>query len=121
MPKYDENNIFAKILRGEIPCDKVYEDDHVLAFNDIAPQAPVHVLVIPKGAYVSIDDFGANASAEEMKAFFKAVALIAKEKGIIESGFRSITNTGEDGGQEVPHFHMHLLGGAPVGPLLSKA
>lgn len=121
MPKYDENNIFAKILRGEIPCDKVFEDDYVLAFNDIAPQAPVHVLVIPKGAYVSIDDFGVKASAEEMKAFFKAVAVIANEKGIIESGFRSIANTGEDGGQEVPHFHMHLLGGAPVGPLLSKA
>ncbi len=119
MPAYDDNNIFAKILSGDIPCDKVYEDDHVLAFNDIAPQAPVHILVIPKGKYVSIDDFGANAPAEEIKAFFAAVAKIAEENGITDSGFRSIANTGANGGQEVPHFHLHLLGGKKIGPMVA--
>jgi len=119
MAEYDENNIFAKILRGEIPCDKVYEDEHVLAFHDIAPLRPVHILVIPKGAYVSIDDFGANASPEESKAFFAAVSKIANEKGIAGPGFRAIANTGDDGGQEVPHFHMHILGGTPVGAMVS--
>ncbi len=119
MPEYDDNNIFAKILRGEIPCDKVYEDDHVLAFNDIAPQAPVHVLVIPKGKYVSIVDFGANASADEVKAFFEAVSKIAKAKGIDQEGFRSIANSGINGGQEVPHFHLHLLGGKKIGAMVS--
>ena len=117
---YDDQNIFAKILRGEIPCDKVYEDDHVLAFRDIAPQAPVHVLVIPKGAYVSIDDFGSNGSAEEVAAFYKAVARIAEQEGLTENGFRSIANTGDHGGQEVPHFHLHLLGGASIGPMVSS-
>ncbi len=120
MPAYDDDNIFAKILRGEIPCDKVYEDDHVLAFRDIAPQAPVHILVIPKGRYVSVDDFGANASPEEIKAFFVAVSTIANDNGLSEQGFRSITNTGMNGGQEVPHFHMHLLGGKKIGPMVSK-
>lgn len=119
MSAYDENNIFAKILRGEIPCDKVYEDDHVLAFKDIAPQAPVHILVIPKGAYISIDDFGANASPDELKAFFSAVNTIANDKGLTEQGFRSIANTGDYGGQEVPHFHMHLLGGKKIGPMVA--
>ena len=114
---YDPNNIFAKILRGEIPCDKVFENDHALAFRDIAPQAPVHILVIPKGEYLSIDDFGAKASAEEIKAFFSAVSHIAAQEGIAESGFRSIANTGAHGMQEVPHFHLHLLGGEPIGPL----
>ncbi len=118
MADYDENNIFAKILRGEIPCDKVYEDDYVLAFKDIAPQAPVHILVIPKGAYISIDDFGANASADEIKGFFAAVSKIAHENDLAEKGFRSIANTGKDGGQEVPHFHIHLLGGKPVGRMV---
>ena len=117
---YDDQNIFAKILRGEIPCDKVYEDEHVLAFNDIAPQAPIHVLVIPKGAYTSIDDFGFSASSEEIKAFYTAISTIVKDLCIAQSGFRCIANTGEDGGQEVPHFHMHILGGAPVGPMVSK-
>lgn len=116
---YDDQNIFAKILRGEIPCDKVYEDDHVLAFRDIAPQAPVHILVIPKGSYISIDDFGVHASAEEIAAFYKAVATIAEQEGLTENGFRSIANTGDHGGQEVPHFHLHLLGGAPVGPMVA--
>ncbi len=115
---YDENNIFAKILRGEIPCDKVYEDDHVLAFRDIAPQAKTHVLVIPKGAYISIEDFGRDASAEELKAFFSAVSKIASEQGLTEQGFRSIANTGDYGGQEVPHFHLHLLGGEKLGSML---
>jgi histidine triad (HIT) family protein len=118
---YDTNNIFAKILRGEIPCGKVYEDDHVLAFNDINPQAPVHILVIPKGAYISIDDFGANASAAEVKAFFAAVAKITAEKGLKETGFRTIANTGVNGGQEVPHFHVHIVGGVKLGAMLSKA
>ncbi len=120
MAQYDENNIFAKILRGDIPCDKVYEDDHVLAFRDIAPQASVHVLVIPKNAYLSIEDFGRDAPAEEIKAFFSAVSKIAAEQNITETGFRSIANTGQNGGQEVPHFHMHLLGGEPIGPMVSK-
>lgn len=116
---YDNQNIFAKILRGEIPCDKVYEDEHVLAFNDITPQAPVHILVIPKGSYVSIDDFGENGSAEEVAAFYKAVGQIAKDAGLIENGFRSIANTGTHGGQEVPHYHLHLLGGKRIGTMVS--
>ena len=99
---YDETNIFARILRGEIPNDTVYEDDAVLAFRDIAPQAPVHVLVIPKGAYVSLDDFTQNASAEEVGRFFKTVGEIACSLGLAEDGFRTIANTGADGGQEVP-------------------
>lgn len=118
---YDDNNIFAKILRGEIPCKKVYEDSHVLAFNDIAPKAPVHVLVIPKGKYVSIVDFGSRASAEEIKGFYAAVAKIANEQGLDGSGFRTIANTGLNGGQEVPHFHVHLLGGKKLGPMLAQA
>lgn len=120
MTQYDPQNIFARILRGEIPCSKVYEDDYVLAFNDIAPQAPVHILVIPKGAYLSIDDFGERAPAQEIKAFYAAIAKITKENGLAQSGFRTIANTGLNGGQEVPHFHVHLLGGAPLGPMLSK-
>ncbi len=116
---YDDQNIFAKIIRGEIPCDKVYEDDHVLAFNDISPQAPVHVLVIPKGAYVSIDDFGENGSVEEVAAFYKAVSKIVKDLGLEQKGFRSIANTGNHGGQEVPHYHLHLLGGKRIGPMVS--
>ncbi len=121
MSAYDTDNIFAKILRGEIPCDKVYEDDHVLAFNDIAPQAPVHILVIPKGEYVSMSDFGENANAEETKGFFKAVSKIAQDHGVAEHGYRTITNAGSHGGQEVPHFHLHILGGAPIGPMVAKS
>ncbi len=120
MSVYDENNIFAKIIRGEIPCDKVYEDDFVLAFNDISPQAPVHILVIPKGKYIAINDFGVNASAEEIKGFYAAVSQIAAEQGIADDGFRSIANTGINGGQEVPHFHLHLLGGNKIGPMVAK-
>lgn len=118
MADYDHDNIFAKILRGEIPCDKVYEDDFVLAFRDIAPQAPIHILVIPKGAYVSIEDFSLQASAEEIKAFYEAVAQISAEQGVNDSGFRCIANTGDNGGQEVPHFHMHILGGKKLGAML---
>lgn len=118
MSAYDENNIFAKILRGEIPCDKVYEDDHVLAFNDIAPKAPVHILVIPKGPYVSIDDFGVRAPAEEIKALFTAVDKIVAAQGLKAKGFRTIANTGLNGGQEVPHFHLHILGGRAIGPMV---
>lgn len=118
---YDDNNIFAKILRGDIPCQKVFEDDHVLAFNDISPQAPVHILVIPKGKYISIDDFGANADAKEIKSFYAAVAKIAADKNLKSDGFRVIANTGLNGGQEVPHFHVHLLGGRRIGPMVVKA
>lgn len=118
---YDPKNIFARILRGEIPCNKVYEDDFVLAFRDIAPKAPVHVLVIPKGYYKDLVDFSVRASATEIEGFFRATARIAAEQGITEQGFRSIANTGVHGGQEVPHFHLHLLGGAPVGPMVSEA
>lgn len=118
---YDDNNIFAKILRGEIPCDKVYEDDHVLAFRDIAPQASVHILVIPKGQYVSLQDFSANAEESELVAFHRAVSKIAEQEGLTEGGYRSIANTGENGGQEVPHFHLHLLGGQPIGAMVVAA
>lgn len=117
---YDDQNIFAKILRGEIPNDTVYEDEHVLAFPDIAPQAPVHILVIPKGAYISALDFGERASAEEVKALYAAISKIANDKGLVENGFRIIGNAGADAGQEVPHFHMHILGGENLGPLTAK-
>jgi diadenosine tetraphosphate (Ap4A) HIT family hydrolase len=117
---YDTNNIFARILRGEIPCKKVYEDDQVLAFHDIAPHAPVHVLVIPKGAYINQADFGARASADEIAALYRAVAKIATDLGLHETGFRTIANTGLNGGQEVPHFHVHILGGGALGPMLAK-
>jgi len=112
---YDDSNIFARILRGEIPCNKLYEDDFVLAFPDIRPQAPVHVLVIPKGRYVSLADFGATASAEEITGFFRAVSQIAKQLGVEASGFRTIANAGPDSHQQVPHFHVHIMGGEPLG------
>jgi len=121
MSGYDDKNIFARILRGEIPNDTVYEDDRVLAFRDIRPQAPVHVLVIPKGRYVSVADFGARAAPEEITAFWRAVSLIAEEQGLPDSGFRVIANTGLHGGQEVPHFHVHILGGKALGPMLARA
>jgi histidine triad (HIT) family protein len=117
---YDTNNIFARILRGEIPCKKVYEDQHVLAFQDIRPQAPVHVLVIPKGAYVSLDDFHEKASDAEVAAFTRAVGKIARMSGVAESGYRIIANTGENGHQEVPHLHFHVLGGRPLGRMLPR-
>jgi diadenosine tetraphosphate (Ap4A) HIT family hydrolase len=117
---YDPENIFAKILRGQIPFRKIYEDDYVLAFHDINPQAPVHVLVIPKGAYVSIHDFGAKASADEIAGFFRAVSKIADDLGLVEPGYRTLSNAGPNAGQEVPHFHLHLFGGRPLGPMLSR-
>ncbi len=120
MGTYDPNNIFARILRGELPCRKLFEDDHVLAFHDIHPQAPVHVLVIPKGAYISLDDFGARASDIEIAALFRAVAAIARDLGLDAPGYRFMANTGADAHQEVPHFHVHLLGGRKLGPMLSR-
>ena len=106
---YDKENIFAKILRGEIPCDKVYEDEYALAFNDIAPQAPIHALVIPKGEYISFDDFSSTASAEEITGFYRAAQKVAAELGLKEGGYRTLANTGSDAHQEVPHFHLHIL------------
>ena len=108
---YDPNNIFAKILRGEIPCKKAYEDDHTLAFHDIRPQTPVHVLVIPKGAYVSWDDFHDKASDAEIVAFTRAVGRVARLMGVDKSGYRLLANVGSDGHQEVPHLHVHIFGG----------
>ena len=115
---YDSNNIFAKILRGEIPCAKIYEDEHVLAFNDIRPQAKVHALVIPKGAYISSQDFAETASDAEIGAFMRAVAKVAKQLGVAESGYRVISNSGENSHQEVPHYHVHILGGQPIGKMV---
>jgi histidine triad (HIT) family protein len=112
---YDSTNIFARILRGEIPCNKVFEDDHVLAFRDITPRAPVHVQLIPKGAYRDMDDFTANATAEEITALFRAAGVIARQEGIAQTGYRLITNCGLNGAQEVPHLHLHLLGGRHLG------
>jgi len=117
---YDRNNIFARILRGEIPCNKVYEDAHVLAFHDISPQSPTHVLVIPKGEYVSFDDFSQNASAEEIAALVRAVGRIAREQGVAESGYRILANTGPAAHQEVQHFHAHLFGGRDLGRMLPR-
>lgn len=117
---YDDNNVFAKILRGEIPAKKVHEDDYALAFHDIGAKAPVHVLVIPKGKYTSIVDFGAKASEAEIAGFYRAVAKVANDLGISKEGFRTIANTGLNGGQEVPHFHVHLLGGKKIGPMVSE-
>lgn len=118
--KYDPDNIFAKILRGEIPCKKVFEDDMVLAFHDIAPKAPVHVLVIPKGPYISFADFSQRASDKEIVAFNRAVGDIARKFDLDAPGYRLIGNIGENAGQEVPHFHVHLLGGRPLGPMLAE-
>ena len=118
---YDRNNIFARILRGEIPCKKVYEDAHALAFHDIAPQAPVHVLVIPKGEYVSWDDFSAHAGEAEIAGFVRAVGAVARQLGIAEKGYRLLANHGSDGGQEVPHLHVHLFGGRRLGRMVAKA
>jgi len=117
---YDRDNIFARILRGEIPCNKVFEDDWALAFHDIAPQAPVHILVIPKGTYVSWDDFSRNASAEEIAGFVRAVGEVARGLGLVEPGYRLLANTGHHGGQEVPHLHVHLFGGGPLGRMISR-
>ena len=117
---YDDQNIFAKILRGEIPNKTVYEDDWALAFHDINPQAPLHVLVIPKGAYVSWDDFSARAPVEEIAGFIRAVGHVAREAGLVEPGYRLLANIGGHGHQEVPHLHVHLFGGRPLGPMLAR-
>ena len=117
---YDDQNIFAKILRGEIPNRTVFEDEWALAFHDINPQAPLHVLVIPKGAYVSWDDFSARGSAEEIAGFVRAIGKVAREAGLVEPGYRLLANVGRDGHQEVPHLHVHLFGGRPLGPMLSR-
>jgi diadenosine tetraphosphate (Ap4A) HIT family hydrolase len=117
---YDENNVFAKILRGELPCNKIHETEHAFAFHDINPMAPVHALVIPKGAYVSMDDFSAKASAAEIEGFFRAVGEVARMLGVAEAGYRLVANTGENGLQEVPHFHMHIFGGASLGRMIKK-
>jgi histidine triad (HIT) family protein len=115
---YDENNVFARILRGEIPCQKLYEDEYALAFPDIRPHAPTHVLVIPKGKYVSLTDFGARATPAEITGFFRAVSQLAEQSGVAQSGYRVIANAGPDSNQEVPHFHVHILGGRNLGRLL---
>ena len=117
---YNDQNIFAKILRGEIPNKTVYEDEWALAFHDINPQAPLHVLVIPKGAYVSWDDFSARAGADEIAGFIRAVGHVAREAGLVEPGYRLLANIGGHGHQEVPHLHVHLFGGRPLGPMLAR-
>ncbi|HEX5535586.1 MAG TPA: histidine triad nucleotide-binding protein [Sphingobium sp.] len=117
---YDDDNIFAKILRGDIPCQKVYEDEWAFAFNDINPQAPTHILVVPKGRYVSWDDFSAKASEAEIAGFIRAVGHIARENGHLESGYRLLANVGHDAHQEVPHLHIHIFAGRPMGPMLVR-
>ena len=118
---YDPNNIFARILRDEIPSSRVFENEYAVAFYDIAPQAPVHVLVIPRGAYVSLADFAASAPAAEIAGFFRAVAEVARGLGLDDPGYRILANMGEDAGQEVPHFHVHLFGGKRLGVMLVGA
>ena len=122
MSSYDNQNIFAKILRGEIPCDKIYEDDYVLSFKDISPQAPSHILVIPKGPYKDINDFSKNANNEELIGFNRAISIIADQLKLSEesggTGYRLISNAGSDSHQEVPHLHIHLLAGRKLGPML---
>ena len=120
---YDKNNIFAKILRGEIPCKKIYEDEFVLAFYDVNPQKKIHALVIPKGEYVNLDDFSSKASEKEIVGLIKGLGTVAKKLGVSEvvkgGGYRSLVNVGGDGGQEVPHLHFHILGGEKVGRMVS--
>ncbi len=117
---YDDSNIFARIVRGEIPSKRLYEDDYALAFHDINPAAPTHILVIPKGAYVSWDDFAAKASEVEIAGFVRAVGKVAREAGAVESGYRLLANTGLNAGQEVPHLHVHIFAGRPLGPMLAR-
>ena len=120
---YDKNNIFAKILRGEIPCKKIYEDDYVLAFYDINPQKKIHALVVPKGEYINLDDFSSKASEKEIIGLIQGIVTVAKKLGISEvakgAGYRSLVNVGENGGQEVPHLHFHIFGGEKVGRMVS--
>ncbi|MBL4603259.1 MAG: histidine triad nucleotide-binding protein [Emcibacteraceae bacterium] len=117
---YDNDNIFAKILRGEIPCDKVFENEYALAFNDINPQAPIHVLVIPKGEFVSMADFSVNAPDDLTVGFFRAVGDVARQLGLEKDGYRLLANTGDNAHQEVPHLHFHILAGKKLGPMLSR-
>ena len=117
---YDKQNIFAKILRNEIPCDKVYEDEYALAFRDINPQAPVHVLVIPKGSYININDFSAKASDVEIAGYIRAVGNVGRKLGIVDPGFRTLANNGPDAHQEVPHFHTHILAGRELGQIIKR-
>ena len=117
---YDDSNIFARIVRGEVPSTKVYEDEQVLAFNDIHPLAPTHILVIPKGPYVSWDDFSQKASDAEIAGLVRAVGKIARDAGLVEPGYRILANVGVNGGQEVPHLHLHVFGGRPLGPMLAR-
>jgi len=118
---YDPQNVFAKILRGEIPSTRVFENDYAIAFHDIAPVAPIHVLVIPRGAYISWADFSAMASDAEIAGFVRAVGQVARDLGLEAPGYRLLANMGEHSGQEVPHLHVHLFGGRPMGPMLAKA
>ena len=118
---YDDNNIFAKILRSEIPCDKIYEDEYVLSFHDISPQKKIHALVIPKGKYIDLDDFNSKASDKEIVGLLKGISIVAKKLGIsldVGKGYRVLSNLSEDGGQEVPHLHFHLFGGEKVGKMV---
>jgi diadenosine tetraphosphate (Ap4A) HIT family hydrolase len=117
---YDDQNVFAKILRGELPCTKVYEDEWTLAFDDIAPLAPVHILVIPKGPYVSWDDFTAKASDAEIAGFVRAIGQIARDNDLVVEGYRLLANTGRNSGPEIPHLHVHIFGGKPLGPMLAR-
>jgi diadenosine tetraphosphate (Ap4A) HIT family hydrolase len=117
---YDDNNIFARILRGEIPSKRVYEDDFAIAFHDINPQAPVHVLVIPRGKYVSWADFSARASDAEIAGFVRAVGTVARDLGLEEPGYRLLANAGQDSHQEVPHLHVHIFAGRKLGPMLAR-
>ena len=115
---YDDGNIFARLLRGEIPSRRVYEDEHVVVFHDIAPWAPTHLLAVPRGRYVSWDDFSANASDAEIAAFTRAIGKVARDAGLVETGYRLIANAGRDSHQEVPHLHVHMMAGRPLGPML---
>ena len=117
---YDDQNVFARILRGEIPARTVYEDDWAFAFHDINPQAPLHILVIPKGAYVSWDDFSERASLEEIAGLVRAVGHVAREHGLVAPGYRLLVNTGRDSHQEIPHLHIHIFAGGPLGPMLAR-
>ena len=117
---YDDNNIFARILREEIPSKKVYEDEHALAFHDISPLAPTHILVIPKGPYVSWDDFSEKASDAEIAGLVRAVGRIARDEELVAGGYRLLANVGMNSGQEVPHLHVHIFGGRPLGPMLAR-
>lgn len=117
---YDDQNVFAKILRGEIPCTKVHETEHALAFKDINPQAPVHVLVIPKGPYVSAQDFHATAPADLIAGFYRAVSAVAEMLGIVADGYRMVSNHGRDAHQEVPHYHLHLFAGCDLSRMIKK-